>query len=121
MIHVVLRRTSLAFVAAVAACRGAADRAPVAHPTALTGRWVRLKEDGTWGDTMDFLPDGTVRGSADHPVPTSLRWTVERDSTGEQFCARDESGGFCRPYHLKDGQLELIGGPSGHTVFRRVR
>ena len=114
---------ALAIAAVVSACGGASQQTRVTHPAQLTGRWVRLREDGTWGDTMDFRPDGTLSGSAGYPVPPGLRWEVKRDpAAGLQFCARESSGGgFCRPYRLAGGRLELIGGPSGHTIFRRVR
>jgi hypothetical protein len=120
------RRTALAVAAGLAVCGLAAcgdslrPRDP--HPADLAGRWVRLREDGTWGDTMEFRRDGSMGGSAGYPVPAGLHWEVQYDSTGAaQFCAAVSNGGFCRPYRLAKGRLELIGGPRGSTVFRRVR
>jgi hypothetical protein len=73
---------------------------------------------------MTFRPDGGVGGSVGYSAPPGLHWHVERDSAGRpQFCAmvaNDGSDGFCRDYHLDRGRLELVGGPVGRTIFRRV-
>ena len=126
MTHVMTRFAPLAFAALLAAaCSDAAGRAPVTpHPAQLVGRWVRLREDSTWGDTMSFMPDGTLRGSVGYEVPPGLTWRVERDSiTGgpPRYCATQWGRGFCRPYRLTHDTLELLDGTRGPTLFRRVR
>jgi hypothetical protein len=108
--------------ATVAACGIGSRRADPAHPSELTGRWVRLRPDSTWGDTMEFRSDGTMGGSVGYPVPPGLRWVVKpNEPGGPQFCASVGSDGFCRPYHLRNDELEMIGGPQVRTLFRRVR
>jgi hypothetical protein len=109
---------------ALAVVAGCSDsiRTDSAHPTAFVGHWVRLREDGTWGDTMEFRPDGSTRGSAGYPVPPSLRWEIKRDAKGvAQYCAAESVSGFCRNYRLSGDTLEMFGGPRGNTTFRRVR
>ena len=82
---------------------------------------MRLRADGTWGDTMSFGADGALQGSANYAVPPNLHWEVKRDSQATpQFCAAVSGDAFCRPYRLTDSQLELLGGPRGNTIFRRV-
>lgn len=108
---------------ALAACGDAGGRAPDPRPEALVGRWVRLRADSTWGDTMTFRADGALLGSTGYVVPTGLRWRVNPDTLGgPHFCARASADyGFCRPYELRDGSLVLLGGgPNGPTHFRRV-
>ena len=108
--------------AALTSCAGGSQGESSAHPAKLTGRWVRLKEDQTWGDTMEFAPDGKLHGSAGYPVPSSLKWEVKRDSTGtEEYCAKQGPMGFCRKYRLSGDTLELLGAARGSTLFRRVR
>jgi hypothetical protein len=83
---------------------------------------VRLREDRTWGDTMEFAADGRLHGSVGYPVPPSLTWEVKRDSSGTaEYCAMQGSEGFCRPYRFSGDTLEMIGGSRGNTLFRRVR
>ena len=109
---------------AVLATLGCADsaRGDAAHPDYLTGRWLRLRPDGTWGDTMDFRPDGALLGSAGYPVPPTLRWEVKPDAKGTpQYCAAQGPNGFCRSFRIAGDTLEMIGGPQGNTTFRRVR
>jgi len=113
--------TAFLLVTAVAACTDSAQREP-AHPDNLTGRWLRLRPDGSWGDTMTFSPDGTLLGSQGYPVPPSLRWEVKRDVNGvPQYCAAQGPDGFCRNFRLAGDTLEMLGGPQGNTTFRRVR
>lgn len=108
-------------VVAVVACADGAPEDEGPHPEALAGRWVRLRPDGRWGDTMEFRPDGEVRGSVGYAVPAGLRWEVRRDSVaGAQYCSAVAGMGFCRPYRLANGELQLLGGPNGDTRFRRV-
>ena len=118
----------LTALAALAACADSVDEWATPHPSAFVGRWVRLREDGTWGDTMEFRPDGSVRGSTGYNVPPALQWEVTRDSSTAagaaepRFCARvGQMGGFCRPFRVQADEFELIGGPGGNTRFRRVR
>jgi hypothetical protein len=93
-----------------------------AHPAELVGRWVRLRPDRSWGDTMEFRPDGSLLGSAGYPVPPTLRWEVKRSAGGvRQYCAAQGENGFCRDYHISGDTLEMLGGPQGNTTFRRVR
>jgi hypothetical protein len=103
---------------------GCADSAQgdAAHPANLTGRWLRLREDGTWGDTMQFKPDGSLAGSTGYPIPPTLRWEVKRDAKGTaQYCAAQGNDGFCRDYRISGDTLVMIGGSHGSTTFRRVR
>ena len=104
---------------AVIAC---ADRAgDNAHPSELVGRWVRMRPDRSWGDTMEFRPDGRLVGSTGYPVPPTLQWEVKRSTDGVlQYCAAQGENGFCRTYHLSGDTLEMVGGPQGNTTFRRV-
>jgi hypothetical protein len=113
--------TLVAGAAIVAACADASGADP-AHPADFIGRWVRLRQDRTWGDTMEFVADGSMRGSAGYPVPPMLHWDVRRDSSGtSQYCAMQGTMGFCRSYRLNGDTLELLGGLQGSTLFRRVR
>lgn len=108
-------------VIAVAAC--SVHRDP-AHPRDLTGRWVRLREDGTWGDTMDFRSDGSLAGSAGYRVPKVLSWRVQPAAAGAppQYCASFANvPAFCRAFRLRGDTLELLDGSHGPTFFRRVR
>jgi hypothetical protein len=91
------------------------------HPSSFVGRWVRWRDDRTWGDTLDFRADGSVSGSNGLGLPPTARWWV-RDNDVPQYCAGDEqSGGYCRTYRMKGDTLLLDGGPGGNTLFRRVR
>jgi len=90
------------------------------HPTMLAGRWVRLREDKTWGDTLGYQADGRVVGSAGHAVPESARWGV-RAGPPEQTCFGDaREGGMCRTFELRGDTLLVDNGPSAPTVYRRV-
>jgi hypothetical protein len=97
-------------------------RTNYSQPQELIGRWIRLRENGTWGDTLVYLEDGRVLGSQGHPVPKSARWRV-KDAGGAspQFCAMDEREGYCQSFRVSADTLVLGGGPYGVTVFRRVR
>jgi hypothetical protein len=98
----------------------AQDKSP--HPKNLVGQWVRLRLDQTWGDTMQFMPDGALRGSAGYPTPPNLTWEVRHYETGKsQYCALQASVGFCRDFRLAGDTLYMFGGPQGNTTFRRVR
>jgi hypothetical protein len=104
----------------ITACTRSADNSP--HPANLLGRWVRLREDQSWGDTMEFKPDGSLGGSAGYKIPPTLRWEIKRDANGKaQYCATQVDMGFCRDYRLSGDTLEMLGGPRGKTVFRRVK
>lgn len=106
---------------ALAGCADSAQHDP-AHPDNLAGRWLRLRPDGTWGDTMEFRPDGGLVGSQGYPVPPSLHWEVKAGPDGAlQYCAAQGSNGFCRNFRLVGDTLEMLGGPQGNTTFRRVR
>jgi len=119
-------RPSFAFIALgsallLAACADSAQRDP-AHPDYLTGRWLRLRADNTWGDTMTFSPDGALLGSQGYAVPPSLHWVVKADAKGKlQYCAAQGADGFCRDFRIAGDTLELLGGPQGNSIFRRVR
>lgn len=102
------------------ACRPPADR-PLLHPRAFVGRWVRLLPNGMWGDTLDYLPNGRVLGSAGHTVPANARWGVRVGPLGDQFCAADSAGAYCQSSRTYDTLMILEGGPNGNTTFRRVR
>ena len=114
------RSVALLFALGAVACADAAqDNSP--HPSVFVDRWVRLKEDNTWGDTMEFRADGTLGGSAGYQVPPNLRWEIKRDATGRaQYCATQLGAGFCRDYSIRGDTLFMLGGPQGNTTFRRV-
>ena len=113
--------SACAMLIAATACADS-SRGDGAHPADLTGRWLRLRQDGSWGDTMQFNPDGTLGGSTGYPVPLTLRWEVKRDAHGAaQYCAMQGNDGFCRDFRLRGDTLEMFGGPQGNTTFRRVR
>jgi hypothetical protein len=106
-------------VLAVAACIRV--DAEVLHPAELSGRWIRLRPDGSWGDTLEFLADGRVHGSVGNPVPESARWSVVRSRvTGEAFCAVDARDRGCRQFRV-EGDTMVLGGLTDATYFRRVR
>jgi hypothetical protein len=110
----------LAVVLICAACRpDAPSRGD--HPATLVGTWERQHADGTWGDALEFLPDGKVAGTASHPVPSSAYWSVHHDTPGgETLCVGDDRNASCRPFSLTNETLTLRGGPSPPTTFRRV-
>jgi hypothetical protein len=115
--RVVLTVLSVLLIACSDTAQGSA-----AHPANLVGRWVRWREDQTWGDTMEFRPDGTLRGSTGYPIPPTLTWEVKRAANGDmQYCASQANTGFCRNYHFSGDTLFMVGGPRGDTKFRRVR
>lgn len=90
------------------------------HPPAFVGRWVRLREDRTWGDTLELRRDGSVAGSQGHAVPPGSSWSI-REGAVSQFCARDpREGGYCQTFQLQGDTLRLDNGPNPQTVFRRV-
>jgi hypothetical protein len=114
------RLSAALLLAGAVACTDAAGDS--AHPPELVGRWVRLRPDRSWGDTMEFRPDGSLLGSAGYPVPPTLRWQVKPNAEGvKQYCAAQGENGFCRDYHITGDTLEMLGGPQGNTTFRRVR
>lgn len=115
-------RVSLTLVAVLLTGCADAVEGSAAHPANLVGRWVRWREDQTWGDTMEFRPNGSIGGSAGYPVPPNLRWEVKRAANGDmQYCALQIDAGFCRNYRLTRDTLFMFGGPRGDTKFRRVR
>jgi hypothetical protein len=91
------------------------------HPAELVGRWVRLRADSSWGDTLEYLPNGQVRGSAGHAVPPGARWgTRAGPLKSREFCAGDEQNAYCQTYRLAGSIMILGGGPPGPTYFRRA-
>ncbi|HKN67028.1 MAG TPA: hypothetical protein VJW73_12175, partial [Gemmatimonadaceae bacterium] len=113
----------LAMTIAAAGCAGKADtaQAPLTHPAELVGRWVRFREDSTWGDTLQYLADGRVLGSEGHAVPAEARWGVKPGPLGSQeFCAADDREGYCQTFHFQDSVMVVGGGPEGPSYFRRA-
>ena len=116
----------LGFLLSPAACNrapapAAAGAAALEHPAALVGRWVRLRNDGSWGDTLVYRPDGQVLGSTGHPVPPSARWgTRAGPLNSQEFCAGDAANAYCQTYRFAGDTLWVGGGPLGPTAFRRV-
>jgi hypothetical protein len=104
---------------ALPGCTRSPSKTGPEHPASLVGRWVRLREDQTWGDTLVYLPTGQVLGSTGHQVPDSARWWVETRATGRLFCAADAEQGYCQSFHLVGDEL-LLTTPAGATTFRRV-
>lgn len=116
-----LRRLLLLALPLVACAPGASPSPTLDHPSQLVGRWVRLREDSTWGDTLVYLADGRVLGSTGHAVPPSARWGIKAGAGGiRQFCAADAKEGYCQTFQLQDSALILDGGPAGPTIFRRA-
>jgi len=112
----------LTAVAIPAACsKAASTRAPMTQPAELVGRWVRLRADSTWGDTLHYLADGRILGSVGHPVPASARWGVRPGPGGSpDFCTADEKEGYCQTFRFEGHVMVLGGGPSGPSYFRRA-
>lgn len=117
-----IRARLFAVVVLISACSsGSTRQPPMEHPVDLVGRWVRLREDSTWGDTLEYLADGRVLGSTGHPVPTNAGWGVRADPlNSREFCAADEREGSCQTYRFQDSIMVLDGGPAGPSYFRRV-
>jgi len=106
---------------AVAAC--AMPDAHVVRPAELTGAWVRQRADGTWGDTLRYLADGRVLGSAGSPMPAAARWSVVRPTskaTGQAFCVLGTAARACQPFRL-DGDTLIVGDIEHAAFFRRAR
>ena len=103
----------------VAACAGM--EADLVHPAELAGKWVQLRSDGSWGDTVEYVADGRVVGSVGRPVSVTERWVVVRSKVaGEGLCVGDPMKPACQPFRL-DGDT-LTRGPFEHpTYFRRAR
>jgi hypothetical protein len=98
-----------------------ATQTSLTQPAELVGRWVRLRSDSTWGDTLEYLSSGQVRGSQGHAVPPTARWGVKAGPAGtREFCAADEKDAYCQTFRLEDSVMVLSGGPSGPSYFRRV-
>jgi hypothetical protein len=98
-----------------------ATETALTQPPELLGRWVRLRADSTWGDTLEYLASGQVRGSQGHSVPPTARWGVKAGPAGtRQFCAGDEKDAYCQTFRFEDSVMVLGGGPSGPSYFRRV-
>lgn len=108
-----------AFLALIG-CGRDPQTAPLMHPAELTGRWVRQLTDSTWGDTLDFLSGGGVKGSVNHPVPASAWWGVRANGNFRSLCVGDAKESACNSYHLDDGVLTQDLGPQGRDVFRRL-
>ena len=96
------------------------DHVTMLRPAELTGRWVRLQQDGTWSDTISYLADGRVLGSTGHPIAESVRWTVVHSARfGEEFCETNLRA-RCHPFRL-EGDTLVVGPISDATYFRRAR
>src|SRR4051812_30180768 len=68
----------------------------------FVGQWVRLREDSTWGDTLNYLQNGRVLGSTGHDVPQSAQWGVRDGPSGtREFCAADEREGYCETFRFE--------------------
>ena len=93
-----------------------------ARPPELTGAWVRLRADGTWGDTLQYLADGRVLGSTGHPVPATAQWSVIRSKVaGEAFCGWNAKDRDCQPYRLEGDTLVVGYIQQSPTYLRRAR
>ena len=64
------------------ACAQPPARTSLEHPKELVGRWVRAREDSTWGDTLTYVGDGSVLGSTGHAVPAGAWWVYEERAPG---------------------------------------
>jgi hypothetical protein len=103
------------------ACAVGGSSSAESFPRELVGRWVRQLDSGSWGDTLEFRPDGTVGGSATNRVPPSARWGVKTAVGGmPMFCAGDAKESSCQTYTTSGDRLIVDNGPSGKTTYRRV-
>jgi hypothetical protein len=95
---------------------------PRSNPSEFVGRWERQIDPETWGDTLDFRADGTVRGVESNPVPASARWYVSQNTSGGRtFCVGDDKVSSCKSFEMSNGILTVSGGPNQPSVFRRIR
>lgn len=92
----------------------------VLHPPALTGRWVQLRADGSWGDTFEYLADGRVRIAAAPVIDTALDWSVLRYRKSDALCRRDHATSSCQPFRL-EGDTLVVGDVGRPTYYRRAR
>jgi hypothetical protein len=96
------------------------DRGQISHPAELTGKWARLRADNSWGDTLEYLADGSVRGSSTNPVPDSTTWGVVRVRSIEGFCTTKTKKISCQQFRL-EGDTLVFGDIANPTFFRRAR
>jgi hypothetical protein len=111
-------RIGLGLLLVGAAC--ITDRAEILHPAGLTGTWTRLRADNTWGDTLEYLADGSERGSSTNPIPDSTTWAVVRWKNIEEFCTTHVKAISCEQFRL-EGDTLVFGDIRKSTFFRRVR
>jgi len=105
------------------ACQQNDDAAIDAQRATLIGRWARQLADGSWGDTLELHPDGSVTGSVDNHVPPEAHWTVKQGALhAKLFCAGDAKESYCQSYRFVGHNLLILDdGPLGQTNYRRVR
>lgn len=97
------------------------DEATLVQPAELSGRWVRLQQDGTWGDTLTYLADGQMVGSTSHAVAAGARWSVLRSRrAGEAFCTMDSTVRTCQPFRI-EGDTLVLWRLANPTYLRRAR
>lgn len=113
---------TLAFCMGALGCaEGNEPAKPLEHPHELVGRWVRLRADSTWGDTVELLADGSVRGSTGHPISPVGKWGVRAGPLGSRMmCTADEKQNYCQTFRLDGQTMVLDNGPYGKGNLRRV-
>lgn len=102
------------------------DKFEVVRPAELTGKWVKLRTDGTWGDTVEYLADGRVVAGLGTVLRRGARWSVVRSrSAGQALCTSDSASttrSVSCPQLLRiEGDTILVGVSTSPSYFRRVR
>lgn len=92
--------------------------ASINRPTGLVGRWVQLRDDGSWGDTVAYLADGRLRGSRGVAIPDSADWSVVTFRGSDGLCAEPVTR-TCEPFRLV-GDTLVVGEVGKYRFFRRV-
>lgn len=108
--------------AAVVAC-GVRDKGGVldSHPGEFVGRWVQHLPDSSWGDTLELMADGSVRGSASNRVPPSARWGISMRNGIRVFCAVDSKESSCESFRLGNGLLVVGDRLQGQYTYRQIK
>ena len=113
-------RFAALIVFAVTACSVDHPRSMESHPQQFIGSWVFGHSDGTWGDTITWNADGSMRGSIGHPIPGDARWGVRaRDDGTQTICVSGGNQSNCQPFSVV-GDTLLWGVGSDMDRFRIV-
>jgi len=102
------------------ACTGKHTEYAETNPQQFVGKWVLGRADGTWGDTTLWNPDGSMNGSANHPVPADARWSVHTGDDGAQaICVSGGNQANCQAFKIS-GDTLIWGVGSDPSRFRHV-